>query len=107
VRPERYHGILTRREGAVALTRQPGPAPRWPARARAQGGAPPRLHAPEHGPHHPATHGSSTSSWRRREILSRATPDVGYLHRGSRSSPRATSTSGRCPTRIAWTTCGR
>jgi len=84
VRPERYHGILTQREGAVPLTRKPGTGPEV-ARPELEPKAAPlpgymRLNM---GPHHPATHGVinfvlETDG----EILSRATPDVGYLHRG-------------------------
>ena len=85
VKPDDYHGITTQREGVVPLTRKPAGAgpnvarPQLEQKAEQLAGFM-RLNM---GPHHPATHGVinfvlETDG----EILRRATPDVGYLHRG-------------------------
>lgn len=80
VRPERYHGLATTREAVVAEGRL-----KIVATAMHEAKDVPiegymRLNM---GPHHPATHGVinfllETDG----EIIKRATPDVGYLHRG-------------------------
>jgi NADH-quinone oxidoreductase subunit D len=85
VRPEQYHGIPTTRSAPIRIRRNGTTAERPPVQV---------LHQPKAdqvdgfmrlnmGPHHPATHGVinfllETDG----EILRRATPDVGYLHRG-------------------------
>jgi NADH-quinone oxidoreductase subunit D len=84
-RPDGYHGIVTTRDGVVPLTRKPagqGPvvAPAQHQRKAEELAGFMRLNM---GPHHPATHGVinfilETDG----EILRRAIPDVGYLHRG-------------------------
>lgn len=84
-RPAHYHGIPTTRGPAVDVHRSRSSSDREPV---------PALHTPKAeevaglmrlnmGPHHPATHGVinfllETDG----EILRRAIPDVGYLHRG-------------------------
>jgi NADH-quinone oxidoreductase subunit D len=85
VRPAEYHGIHTSREGAV-------PVSRW-----STGNRPGVVHAMHEaktreslgfarlnmGPIHPATHGVLNFMLETDgEILRRAIPDVGYLHRG-------------------------
>ncbi len=79
-RPERYHGLPTTREKVVSEGRLAvaAPAMHEPKDVPVEGYM--RLNM---GPHHPATHGVinfllETDG----EIIKRATPDVGYLHRG-------------------------
>jgi NADH-quinone oxidoreductase subunit D len=85
VRPDEYHGIRTSREGTVPISRlsvggRPGFTPAMHKPKAEEGAGFMRLNM---GPHHPATHGVlnfllETDG----EILRRAIPDVGYLHRG-------------------------
>jgi NADH-quinone oxidoreductase subunit D len=85
VRPEQYHGIPTTRAAPIRIRRSSADAERppleiWHEPKAAQIDGFMRLNM---GPHHPATHGVinfllETDG----EILRRATPDVGYLHRG-------------------------
>lgn len=99
-RPPTYHGILTRREGVVPLSRKPvgdGPPvarPELPQKAEELVGFM-RLNM---GPHHPATHGVinfvlETDG----EILRRAIPDVGYLHRGIEKLAESNAYLGTMP----------
>lgn len=87
VRPTEYHGVATQREGVVPLTKKPGAGGERPpvveAQHEAKGVEAVGFMRLNMGPHHPATHGVinfilETDG----EILRRAVPDVGYLHRG-------------------------
>ncbi len=85
VRPAQYHGIATTRGPVVTLNRSAqasGEAP-VPALHQQQADEAPDVMRLNMGPHHPSTHGAinfllETDG----EILRRAIPDVGYLHRG-------------------------
>jgi NADH-quinone oxidoreductase subunit D len=79
VRPERYHGIPTNRQAALDEGRVAVVPAMHTVKAESIDG----FMRVNMGPHHPATHGVinfllETDG----EIMRKATPDVGYLHRG-------------------------
>ena len=100
VRPEQYHGIPTTRADPIRINRRDSDGQRPPldlqleAKAEEVAGVM-RLNM---GPHHPATHGVinfllETDG----EILRRATPDVGYLHRGIEKLAESNAYLGTMP----------
>ena len=57
------------------------------------------------GPQHPAAHGVLRLVLELDgEVIQRADPHIGLLHRATESSPRRAPTSSRCPTWTGWTT---
>ncbi len=80
VRPDRYHGLPTSREAVMSEARVVTAAT---AMHEAKGAPVSGYMQINMGPHHPATHGVinfllETDG----EIIKKASPDVGYLHRG-------------------------
>lgn len=92
VRPDTYHGIPTSRE-AVTPVRQVSAPLHLPKAPETEG-----LMLLNMGPHHPATHGVlnfliETDG----EIVRRATPDIGYLHRGIEKLAEQNAYAGTMP----------
>ena len=58
------------------------------------------------GPQHPAAHGVLRLVLELDgEVIQRADPHIGLLHRATEKLPSTRPTSRRCPTWTAWTTC--
>jgi len=92
VRPDAYHGIPTSRENVTPV--RTVSVPEHVAKAPETEG----LMLLNMGPHHPATHGVlnfllETDG----EIVRRATPDVGYLHRGIEKLAELNAYAGTMP----------
>ncbi len=92
VRPDVYHGIPTSRDRVVPVTQA------LPPQHQAKAGPETDLMLLNLGPHHPATHGVlnfllETDG----EIVRRAKPDVGYLHRGIEKIAEMNAYAGTMP----------
>jgi len=62
-------------------------------------------HAINFGPQHPAAHGVLRLILEMDgEVVERADPHIGLLHRARKSSSNTRATSRRCPISTAWTT---
>jgi NADH:ubiquinone oxidoreductase subunit D len=58
------------------------------------------------GPQHPAAHGVLRLVLELDgEVIQRADPHIGLLHRATESWPSRRPSSSRCPTWTGWTTC--
>jgi len=91
-RPDEYHGIPTARERVVPV-REVAPPMHRP-KAEEQDG----LMLLNMGPHHPATHGVLNFLLQTDgEIVRKATPDVGYLHRGIEKIAEMNTYAGTMP----------
>ncbi|HOU53845.1 MAG TPA: NADH-quinone oxidoreductase subunit C [Myxococcota bacterium] len=91
-RPEEYHGIPTARDRVVPV-REVAPPMHGPKAAEQDGWMLLNM-----GPHHPATHGVLNFLLQTDgEIVRKATPDVGYLHRGIEKIAEMNTYAGTMP----------